>query len=253
MPTPNHENIKRTVRETYGKVATAGMSGCGCSCSTPSSYSQSDLDNIPEGANLSLGSGNPLVIADIQPGETVMDLGSGAGIDCFIAANAVGQYGYVIGIDMTPEMVSRARQNAREGGYANVDFRLGEIESLPVADSSVDVIVSNCVINLSPDKAAVYREAFRVLKPGGRVAISDVVTTAELPEQERGALDQYAACVSGAASIDELKDILIKAGFADIRIEPKGGEREIPDTWKPGSNISDYTVSATVQAIKPGN
>ncbi|NQU56401.1 MAG: arsenite methyltransferase [Rhodospirillales bacterium] len=253
MPTPNHDNIKRTVRETYGKVATAGMSGCGCSCSSSSSYSQSDLDNIPEGANLGLGSGNPLVIADIQPGETVMDLGSGAGIDCFIAANAVGENGLVIGIDMTPEMVSRARQNAREGGYSNVDFRLGEIESLPVADSSVDVIVSNCVINLSPDKAAVYRETFRVLKPGGRVAISDVVTTAELPDEERGALDQYAACVSGAASINELKDILSKAGFEDIRIEPKGGERDIPDTWKPGSKISDYTVSATVLAIKPGN
>ena len=253
MPTPHHDDIKRKVSETYGKVARFGMSGCGCSCSTPRDYSQADLESVPEGADLGLGSGNPLAFADIQAGETVMDLGSGGGIDCFLAAGKVGDDGLVIGIDMTPEMVSRARANAREGGYSNVDFRLGEIENLPVADSSVDAIMSNCVINLSPDKASVYREAFRTLKPGGRLAISDVVTTAELPDEARGDLAQYAACVSGAASINELKNILAKAGFEEIRIQPKSGERDIPDTWKPGSNIGDYTVSATVQAVKPVN
>lgn len=253
MPTRHHDDIKRKVSETYGKVAISGMSGCGCSCSPSRDYSQTDLDSVPKGADLGLGSGNPLAIADIQAGETVMDLGSGGGIDCFLAANAVGDDGLVIGIDMTPEMVSRARANAREGGYSNVDFRLGEIENLPVADSSVDVIMSNCVINLSPDKTSVYREAIRVLKPGGRLAISDVVTAAELPDEARGDLAQYAACVSGAASINELKNILAKAGFEDIRIQPKSGERDIPDTWKPGSNIGDYTVSATVEAVKPVN
>jgi len=251
MSTTHHDNIKRTVRETYGKIATAGMSGCGCSCSPSGSYSQAERDNVPKGANLGLGSGNPLAIADVQPGETVIDLGAGGGIDCFLAADAVGDEGLVIGIDMTPEMVSRARANAEEGGYSNVDFRLGEIENLPVGDSSADVIMSNCVINLSPDKASVYGEAFRILKPGGRMAISDVVTTVDLPDEVRGDLEQYAACVSGAASINELKDILSKAGFEDIRIQPKSGAGEIPDTWNPGSDISDYTVSATIEAVKP--
>ena len=253
MPTPHHDDIKRKVSETYGKVATSGISGCGCSCSTPRDYSQADLESVPEGADLGLGSGNPLAFADLQAGETVMDLGSGGGIDCFLAAGKVGDDGLVIGIDMTPEMVSRARANARESGCPNIDFRLGEIENLPVADASVDVIMSNCVINLSPDKTSVFREAFRVMKPGGRLAISDVVTTAELPEDVRGDLAQYAACVSGAASINELKNILTKAGFEGIRIQAKSGERDIPETWKPGSNISDYTVSATVEAVKPMN
>ena len=251
MSTTHHDNIKRAVRETYGKIATAGMSGCGCSCCPPGGYSQVDQESVPRGADLGLGSGNPLGIANIQPGETVVDLGSGGGIDCFLAAKAVGDDGLVIGIDMTPEMVSRARANAREGGYSNIDFRLGEIENLPVADSSVDVIMSNCVINLSPDKASVYGEAFRVLKPGGRLAISDVVTMADLPEEARGDLAQYAACVSGAASINELKDILTRAGFESIRIQPKDGARDIPDTWKSGSDISDYTVSAIIEAVKP--
>jgi arsenite methyltransferase len=251
MPTTNHDDIKRTVRETYGKIATAGMSGCGCCCSPSEGYSQVERDSVPKGADLGLGSGNPRAIADIQPGETVMDLGSGGGIDCFLAADTVGDDGLVIGIDMTSEMVSRARANAKQGGYSNVDFRLGEIENLPVANNSVDVIISNCVINLSPDKASVYGEAFRVLKPGGRVAISDVVTTAQLPDEARGDLEQYAACVSGAASVNELEDILTKAGFGDVRIQLKGCARDIPDTWKPGSDISDYTVSATIEAVKP--
>ncbi len=251
MSTHNHDHIKRTVRETYGKIAMAGMSGCGCSCSPSGGYSQDERDSVPKGADLGLGSGNPRAIANIQPGETVLDLGSGGGIDCFLAADAVGDDGLVIGIDMTPEMVSRARANAGEGGYSNVDFRLGEIENLPVADHSVDVIMSNCVINLSPDKASVYSEAFRVLKPGGRVAISDIVTTVKLPDEARGDLEKYAACISGAASINELKDILTRAGFEGISIQPGNGARDIPDSWKPGSDISDYTVSASIKAIKP--
>jgi len=251
MSTTHHDNIKRAVRETYGKIAMAGMSGCGCSCCPPGSYSQVDRESVPSGADLGLGSGNPLGIANIQPGETVIDLGSGGGIDCFLAAKAVGDEGLVIGIDMTPEMVSRARANAAEGGYANVDFRLGEIENLPVADSSADVIMSNCVVNLSPDKASVYGEAFRVLKPGGRVAISDVVTTVDLPDEARGDLARYAACISGAASINEIKNILTRAGFESIRIQPKDEVRDIPDSWKPGSDISDYTVSAIIEAVKP--
>ncbi len=251
MPTANHDEIKRKVRETYGKIAMSGMSCCGSSCSPAESYSRDERSRVPRGADLGLGSGNPRTIANIQPGETVMDLGSGGGIDCFLAADAVGDDGLVIGLDMTPEMIGRARANAREGGYANVEFRLGEIENLPAADGSVDVIISNCVINLSPDKVLVYGEAFRVLKPGGRIAIADIVTMAELPDDARGDLEQYAACVSGAASINELKAILAKAGFERIRIQPRDGARGIPDTWKPGSDISDYTVSAYIEAVKP--
>ncbi len=251
MPTPHQDSIKSKVRKTYGKVATAGVSGCGCSCSTSRGYSQADLDSVPEGADMELGSGNPLAIADIQPGETVMDLGSGGGIDCFLAAATVGDDGFVIGVDMTPEMVSRAQRNAKEGGYSNVDFRLGEIENLPVVDSSVDVIISNCVINLSPDKAAVYREAFRVLKPGGRLAISDVVLTVDVPDEARGDLGRYAACVSGAASINELDGILSETGFEAIRIKLKAGEHDIPGSWKPGRDVGDYTASATVEATRP--
>ncbi len=253
MPTGNHDDIKRRVRETYGKIATAGMCGCGCGCSPSGDYSRVERSSVPKGADLGLGSGNPRAIANIEPSETVMDLGSGGGIDCFLAADAVGDDGLVIGIDMTPEMVSRARAIAKESGYSNVDFRLGEIENLPVANCSIDVIMSNCVINLSPDKVSVYGEAFRALKPGGRVAISDVVTIAELPDEARGDLEQYAACVSGAASVNELKNILTKVGFEDIRIQPKSDAGDIPDTWKPGSDIRDYTVSATIEAVKPLN
>ena len=253
MPTPHHDDIKRKVRETYGKVATAGTSGCGCSCSTSRGYSQAELDSVPKGADMGLGSGNPLAVADIQPGETVLDLGSGGGVDCFLAADAVGDDGLVIGIDMTPEMVSRARAKAKEGGYSNVDFRLGEIENLPVADSSADVIMSNCVINLSPDKTAVYREAFRVLKPGGRLAISDVVTTAELPDEARGNLERYAACVSGAATMGELHQILSETGFEKINIQPKDESREVIREWAPGRKLEDYIVSAAIEAVKPRN
>jgi len=195
-----------------------------------------------------LGCGNPQAIAALRPGETVLDLGSGGGIDCFLAARQVGQTGKVIGVDMTPEMIDRAREGAAKAGLPNVEFRLGEIEHLPVADGTADVILSNCVINLSPDKPAVFREAFRVLKPGGRLAISDIVATAPLPEQVRKSVELYVGCVAGAVMIDELKLMLTDIGFVDIRIEPNERSREIIREYAPGSDLEDHVVSATIEA-----
>jgi SAM-dependent methyltransferase len=181
----------------------------------------------------------------------ILDLGSGGGFDCFLAARAVGDTGHVIGVDMTPEMISNAKANAAKGSYRNVDFRLGEIEHLPLADASVDVILSNCVINLSPDKAQVFREAFRVFKPGGRLAVSDIVATAPLPEPVRQDLALHAGCVAGAALPGELETALLAAGFVDIRIQPKDQSREFIGTWAPGSRVEDFVVSATIEAVKP--
>ena len=213
--------------------------------------SAEDAHAAPEGANLGLGCGNPQAIAALQPGETVLDLGSGAGFDAFLAARAVGDSGRVIGVDMTHEMLAKARDNATRAGYTNVEFRLGEIEHLPVADAGVDVIISNCVINLSPDKPQVFREAFRVLRSGGRLAISDVVATAELPEAVRRDLALYTGCMAGASQVDELEAMLRKAGFTDIRIEPKDASREFIRDWAPGRRVEEYVVSATIEAIKP--
>jgi ubiquinone/menaquinone biosynthesis C-methylase UbiE len=200
-----------------------------------------------------LGCGNPQAIAALQPGETVLDLGSGAGFDCFLAVRQVGPTGQVIGVDMTAEMVAKARENAGAAGYANVEFRLGEIEHLPVADASVDVIISNCVINLSPDKPQVFREAFRVLRPGGRLAISDIVTTAPLPEEVRNDLALYAGCIAGAATIAELEAMLGESGFDNIRIQPKDESRQLIREWAPGQKIEDYIVSAAIEAVKPAS
>ncbi len=254
------EEIRQAVRDKYGSVAQATDTGCGCSissCCNPGDvsvalgYSPEQLTAAPEGANMGLGCGNPHAIASLKEGETVLDLGSGGGFDCFLAAQAVGETGRVIGVDVTPEMVSKARQNVASVGFKNIEFRLGEIENLPVADASVDVIISNCVINLSPEKPRVFREALRVLKPGGRLAISDVVATAQLPDEMKKDLALYAGCVAGAASIDKLVDMLRKAGFTHIRIQPKDESREFIRDWAPGMRVEDFVVSATIEAVKP--
>lgn len=254
------DQIRQTVRERYGKIA-EGAGGCGCapSCCGQSDaafsehigYSADEIHAAPEGSNLGLGCGNPQAIASLKPGETVLDLGSGAGFDAFLAASAVGAEGRVIGVDMTPEMVSKARQNTAKSGFGNVEFRIGEIESLPVADATVDVIVSNCVINLSPDKPRVFREAFRVLKPGGRLAISDIVALAPIPEEFRDDWELYTGCVAGASLVDELKSMLKDAGFTEIRIVRKGESREIVGGWFPGRKAEDFVASASIEAVKP--
>ncbi|MDT3426255.1 SAM-dependent methyltransferase [Paenibacillus forsythiae] len=267
-----NDHIRQNVRTRYKQIAvrTNGSSSSCCSaessnssascCDTPLDfnaisqklgYSTDELAAVPEGANLGLGCGNPQAIAELQAGETVLDLGSGGGFDCFLASRQVGETGHVIGVDMTPEMVSRARENAARGHFTNTDFRLGEIEHLPVADNTVNVIISNCVINLSPDKQQVFHEAFRVLQPGGRLAISDIVTTAELPAEIKDDLDQlYSGCISGASSISALESMLKQSGFTDISIEPKDESKAFIKDWVPGSNIENYVVSAVIKAIK---
>jgi len=216
-------------------------------------YTQKDIESVPEGANMGLGCGNPVALSSLKPGETVVDLGSGGGFDCFLAAQEVDPSGKIIGIDMTPDMVSKARRNTEKVGAGNVDFRLGEIENLPVADNTADIIMSNCVINLSPDKGRVYKEALRILKPGGRLAISDVLATADLPPHIRDDLALVGACVGGAATIDKTEELLKSAGFEDIRIKPNDHSRRLIKEWDPNKseNALDYVVSAYIEAIKP--
>lgn len=260
------DQIRKTVRDTYGQIAGSNTAGCGCTSSSccnqadsPSAqdlsvrlgYSEKDVTTVPEGANMGLGCGNPQAIASLQPGETVLDLGSGGGFDCFLAAKAVGPSGQVIGVDMTAEMISKARKNASKSQTGNVEFRLGEIEHLPVADSSVDVIISNCVINLSPDKPTVYQEMYRALRSGGRVAVSDIVATAPLPDDIREDLALYAGCVAGASLIDEVESMLKQAGFTDIRIRPVDASRELIREWAKDKPVADFVVSATIEAVKP--
>ena len=267
MDKQKNDEIRNAVRENYGKVALSGLSGCGCSsssccCGTPNDvtaadisrglgYSGEDVTTVPEGANMGLGCGNPQAIASLHPGETVLDLGSGGGFDCFLAARTVGDGGNVIGVDMTPEMVTKSRRNAEKVSIENVDFRLGELENLPVADGIVDVIISNCVINLSPEKEKVFREAFRVLKPGGRLAISDVVATAEMPDDIKNNMAFHTGCIAGASSIQEIESMLHRSGFENIQIKPKAESRTFISDWMPGSKIEDYVVSATIEAVKP--
>jgi arsenite methyltransferase len=260
----DNDRIRQVVRERYAGVAQDSDRGCCGSltcCDTPKidaqgmsqamGYSAAEVLAVPEGANLGLGCGNPQAIAALKPGETVLDLGSGAGFDAFLAARQVGNTGRVIGVDMTPAMLTKARANAEQGGYRNTEFRLGEIEHLPVANATVDVILSNCVINLSPDKPQVFAEAFRVLKPGGRLAISDVVALGELPEHLRQDQALYAGCVGGAVSIPELTAMLEASRFADIRISPKDASRSFIRDWAPGTAIEDFVVSANIEAVKP--
>jgi len=264
----DHDTVRQAVRSRYGSIAEASErpaeSGCGCgpSCcsgdrevaaayTTALGYAPQDPHAVPSGANLNLGCGNPLAIASIQPGETVLDLGSGAGFDCFLAANQLAGNGRVIGVDMTPAMITRARRNAARSGHANVEFRLGEIEALPVADATVDLIISNCVINLSPEKPQVFREAFRVLRSGGRLSIADVVARAPIPEEHRRDFEQLAGCVSGAETIAHVTRWLQEAGFADIRITPRDESRSFIETWQPGMPLADLVVSAMIEARKP--
>ena len=264
----SHDDHRQAVRSSYAKVAQASNEGACCgpeaSCcgvsdddaintliSTRLGYDEADLAAVPEGADMGLGCGNPRAIASLKAGETVLDLGSGGGFDCFLAAQEIGSSGRVIGVDMTPDMLSKARANAAKGQYDNVEFRLGEIEHLPVADATVDVIISNCVINLSPDKAQVFRDAYRALKPGGRLAISDVVATVELPETMRNDAALIAGCMGNASLIEELESFMLGAGFTDVRIEPKDDSREFIRDWAPEHNVTDYVVSANIEAIKP--
>jgi len=281
----NRESIRQHVRERYGRIAredgacvealdgssrvSSSRSCCApvTSCCGDSTalelrgtsaeaisktmgYSAQDLVGLPEGADMGLGCGNPVAVASLEKGQTVLDLGSGGGIDCFLAAEKVGRRGKVIGIDMTPDMVSKARSNAEKVGAENVEFRLGEIEHLPVADTSVDVILSNCVINLTPDKKAVFREAHRVLKPGGRLAISDILTVEDLPEEIRSDLELIGACIGGASTVDETRQLLEQAGFEDVRITPTDQSRTLVEQWSPGHAIADAVISATIEAVK---
>ena len=268
MTSDSKTALRDEVRAHYGEVARTASSCCSPGCCAPSTgttveaaasdaalrlgYQAEDLAGVPEGANLGLGCGNPRAIAGLRVGETVLDLGSGAGFDCFLAARQVGPSGRVIGVDMTAEMLGRARQNARKTTLSNVEFRLGEIEHLPVADQSVDVIISNCVINLSPDKPAVFREAFRVLRPGGRLAISDVVAHAPLPQEVRRDLALYTGCIAGAATAAEIADWLRQAGFVDVQVNMNQAASDAMAAMTPGElELAKLGGSANIQARRP--
>jgi len=265
MTNMNTESIRAAVRDTYGRIAagqkTSGCCGpvtpdgtapgcCGSATRSSSSaigYSEDERRRAPEGADLGLGCGNPQTIASLQPGERVLDLGSGAGFDAFLAARQVGPSGQVIGVDMTPEMVAKARGNASRTDLRNVEFRLGEIERLPVTDASIDVVMSNCVINLSTDKPAVFREAYRVLAPGGRLAISDIVALGDLPPAVRNDLAAYAGCVSGAVPAAEVEGMLRDAGFEDVRVEVHGNVSGCGGT----ADADALVASALIRGVRP--
>ncbi|MEW5910707.1 MAG: arsenite methyltransferase [Thermodesulfobacteriota bacterium] len=273
------EEIRIHVRDRYAQAAVQGTSCCGpaSSCcgngmenmviSKNIGYTDLELNAVPEGANLGLGCGNPLALASLREGETVLDLGSGAGFDCFLASRQVGEAGKIIGVDMTPEMLDKARKNSETGGFKNVEFRLGEIENLPVADNQADIVISNCVINLSPAKNRVFHEAFRVLKPGGRLMVSDIVLLQELPEEIRASVAAYTACVAGAETRENYLSAIRNAGFQDIRIlkesvfpteflthDPTVCEvlKALNLSSKKAGEIAESIVSVSVSAIKPG-
>ncbi len=272
MSESHNERVRDAVRASYGKVAQTGIgssdtspdsdSDSGMPCCAPDmnsvraaarvlGYSEAELDAVPEESNLGLGCGNPTAMAALEPGETVLDLGSGAGFDCFLAARQVGPTGYVIGVDMTSEMLAKARHNAKQGGFDNVEFRLGEIEHLPLADDSVDVVISNCVINLSPDKAAVFSETFRALKPGGRISVSDIVATTPIPPAMTNDMAMISGCVGGAALVDDVVGWMEQAGFSDIKVDVKEQSRAVIAEWLPGKGVEKYVASATIEATKP--
>jgi len=256
------DEIRDAVRHHYREIAVNTSEGC-CSgkkpeqttvkgsqcCSKETTYSINELSVIPEGSDLGLGCGSPVAIARLKQGETVLDLGSGGGIDCFLASLQVGEGGSVIGVDMTPEMISRARANASKSGFKNVEFRLGEIEHLPVADNSVDVVLSNCVVNLSPDKEQVFKDAYRVLRPGGRLAISDIIALTPIPENLRKDMLLHSSCVSGAVTAEELRDILFQAKFENIRIEIQPSDKEFVKEFTEKYNVA--IASATIEATRP--
>jgi arsenite methyltransferase len=258
--------IKEMVRARYGDIAAQASEASCCapassSCCGPETashdkalrmgYSEAELAAVPEGANLGLGCGNPQAIAAMDPGEVVVDLGSGAGFDCFLAARQVGDAGQVIGVDMTHEMLKKARDNAARIGAPNVEFRLGELEHLPIADNAADVVISNCVINLVPDKAQVFREAFRVLKPGGRLAVSDVINIAPLPAELRADPALLCGCVAGAAPAQRIKAWLSEAGFVEVRVTPSFESRQMVASWGAGRGVENYITAAMVEARKP--
>ena len=267
MKSQDKEQLRTTVRRFYGR-SVKSRGGCGCSgsagnipdakTSTPKLDSDARFAYSPEEVKCFLGdqdagarAGNPLSAASLKPGETVLDLGCGKGLDCLLAARVVGETGHVIGVDMTPEVLSLARRNLARWNVKQVEFRLGEIEHLPVADASVGVVISNCVINLSPDKPRVFKEAFRVMKPGGRLAIEDIIATEPLPEEMRKDDTLYCNCIGGAVTIVELKKMLKKAGFIKIMITPRMESRDLIRQWAPLPGADKYIVSATLKAVKP--
>jgi SAM-dependent methyltransferase len=274
------EDVKKVVRESYAKTVISGNSCCGSmsSCcvgteiaemvSKGIGYSDDDMKSVPDGANLGLGCGNPVALASIKKGEVVLDLGSGAGFDCFLAAKKVGDSGKVIGVDMTPEMIDRARENAKKGNYASVEFRLGEIENLPVADYSVDLVISNCVVNLSPDKRRVFAEVFRVLKGGGRIMVSDIVLLKPLPKLILDSAVAYVSCIAGAVLKHDYLNIIKEAGFQDISVvgeacfpvdsitsDPaaKSTIEELNITPEKVREVADSIISIKVSAFKHGS
>jgi len=264
----NKEEVREHIRKSYSKVATQKSSSCcggGCSCesdvldfteqdieevSKKIGYSNEDINSMPEKANMGLGCGNPIAIASLKEGETVLDLGSGGGFDCFLSRKQVGETGTVLGVDMTYEMLKLSRDNVRKLGYTNVEFRLGEIENLPVADSSVDVIISNCVINLSLEKDRVFKEAYRVLKNGGRLSISDVLATAKLPENIKNDLTMMSGCIAGAEYVENIRNMIQEAGFINIKLTPKDNSKEIINSWVTNENVENYVASYIIEAIK---
>jgi len=274
--------IKKAVREKYGAIAKRSGNSCGCTSAITSccgnttavsniisksiGYSDEDLSSVPEGANLGLGCGNPVALASLREDEIVLDLGSGAGFDCFLASEKVGAKGKVIGVDMTPDMLDKARENCKKGGYNNVEFRLGEIENLPVANNSIDIIISNCVINLAPDKKRVFSESFRVLKPGGRVMVSDIVLLKELPEFLKNSVDAYIGCVAGASLKGDYLSDIKKAGFKNIKVNEETAfsidgllndpmtqtiMKELNISGEYLTELAKSVVSIKVSAVKP--